>query len=72
MVKKFASKAAATKGGVLEKAVGGMGSVESGSATERSKKSGLIRVAWIPAGEAEPRPEFSAFGVTEAGRPDGR
>ena len=29
VVKSFASKAAATKGGVLEKAVGGMGSVQN-------------------------------------------
>ena len=69
-VKTFATKAAATKGGVLERAVGKTGSVKikkrNGKIQEertypRSADRTALRVRWRPA-------EFYASRVTRAGR----
>ena len=68
VVKKFASKAAATKGGVLEKAVSGMGSVKI---RKRDGKIQEERTYPPQHGSARARlslSQLSAFGVTEAGR----
>ncbi len=51
VVKSFATKAKATKGGVLEKAVGKQGSVRIRTRRARSRKSAPIRAAWIRAGQ---------------------
>ena len=61
VVKSFKTKAAATKGGVLERAVGGMGSVRIRKRNGKIQESAPIRAAWIRAGGAEasqvvPRP----------------
>ncbi len=55
VVKKFASKAAATKGGVLEKAVGGMGSVRI------RKRDGKIQEERTYPRSMDPRGRGGAF-----------
>ena len=68
VVKKFASKAAATKGGVLEKAVGGMGSVKNQEARRKDPRRAHLSPQHGSARARLSLSQFSAFGVTKADR----
>ncbi len=68
VVKRFASKAAATKGGVLEKAVGGMGSVKNQEARRQDPRRAHLSAQHGSARAGLSLSQPSAFGMAEAGR----